>query len=149
MSTVMTWLRTRGEAMRGDRGSGAAAVIIFALLFLTLAAFVVDGGLSISKRERAADIAEQAARYAAEDIDQAALRGNPSRTVINAADCDARVQQFVQQSGADVTLAQCTGATANRVDVEIKLTYRPVLTGLFYNGDITVTGTAAAEVLTG
>ncbi|MFD0070515.1 pilus assembly protein TadG-related protein, partial [Streptomyces sp. NPDC127574] len=45
-----------------DRGSGAGAVIIFALLFLSLSAFVIDGGMSISKRERAADIAEQAAR---------------------------------------------------------------------------------------
>lgn len=123
-------------------------MIIFALLFMALAAFVVDGGLSISKRERAADIAEQAARYAAEDIDQNALRQH-NQTVINTADCGARVQEFAQQSGADVTAAECTSATANRVEVQIKLTYRPVLTGLFYDGDITVTGNAAAEVQTG
>ena len=62
------WVADR-SARLDDRGSGAGAVIIFALVFLSLAAFVIDGGMSISKRERAADIAEQAARYAAQDID--------------------------------------------------------------------------------
>lgn len=68
--------RLRGLPL-ADRGSGAAAVIIFAIVFMALAAFVVDGGLSISKRERAADIAEQAARYAAQDINIEQLRAAP------------------------------------------------------------------------
>lgn len=144
---VTAWAGAQGR-VRGDRGSGAGAVIIFALLFLTLAAFVVDGGLSISKRERAADIAEQAARYAAEDIDQNALRER-GETVIDTADCGARVAEFARRSGTDVTSAACAGATADRVEVRIKLTYRPVLTGLFYDRPITVTGSAAAEIETG
>ena len=65
---VREWVAARRERL-DDRGSGAGAVIIFALVFLSLSAFVIDGGLSISKRERAADIAEQAARYAAQDLD--------------------------------------------------------------------------------
>ena len=140
----------RLAGLRTDRGSGAAAVIIFALLFLALAAFVVDGGLSISKRERAADIAEQAARYAAEDIDTAALRqGGSGDPVIVTADCPARVAEFAAQSGDDVTSSRCVSATADRVEVQITLTYRPVMTGFFYDHAITVTGTAAAEIETG
>lgn len=69
---VRGWLADRRTRL-DDRGSGAGAVIIFALVFLSLSAFVIDGGMSISKRERAADIAEQAARYAAQDIDREAL----------------------------------------------------------------------------
>jgi Flp pilus assembly protein TadG len=137
--------------MDEDRGSGAGAVIIFALLFLALAGFVVDGGLSISKRERAADIAEQAARYAADDLDEDALRAD-GKAVIIYADCGDRVREFAQQSGltgADLNAAECTSATADRVEVSIQLTYHPVLTGFFYSGSVTVHGTAAAEVETG
>jgi len=139
---------------RDDRGSGAAAVLIFALVFMVLAAFVVDGGLSISKRERAADIAEQAARFAAQDIDINALRTAPagSSPVINVADCDARVKEFAAQSGLsdnDIANSYCTHTAPDRVDVTVQLTYQPILTGFFYNHAIVVHGTAAAESLTG
>lgn len=145
----------RMRAMRRDeRGSGAAAMLIFALVFMALAAFVVDGGLSISKRERAADIAEQAARYAAQNIDEEALRTAPtgSQPVIITADCDARVRSFAQQSGldpADVAASGCTFTGANRVEVTVQLTYQPMLTGFFYDHDVVVHGTAAAESVTG
>lgn len=141
----------RRDARREDRGSGAAAVIIFSFVFLALAAFVIDGGLSISQRERAADIAEQAARYAAEDINQADLRANGT-VVINFADCAARVRQFAVDSGLgpdDVAASGCTAADAKEVTVEIQLTYRPVLTGMFYDHPIQVHGTAQADPLTG
>ncbi|WP_405582713.1 pilus assembly protein TadG-related protein [Streptomyces sp. NBC_01190] len=139
----------------GDRGSGTAAVLIFAIVFMALAGFVVDGGLSISKRERAADIAEQAARYAAEDVDTEALRGAPpggATPVINTGDCDTRVKQFAEQSGldpADVAASHCTLADADRVEVTIQLTYQPMLTGFFYDHDVVVHGTAAAESVAG
>jgi Flp pilus assembly protein TadG len=148
-------ITVRLHALRGDdRGSGAAAVLIFALVFMALAAFVVDGGLSISKRERAADIAEQAARYAAEDIDVEALRTAPAGTqpVINTADCDGRVYAFAKQSGldeADARASHCTRAQPDRVEVSVQLTYRPMLTGFFYDHDVVVHGTAAAESVTG
>jgi Flp pilus assembly protein TadG len=146
--------RLREAVRRPDRGSGTAAMLIFAVVFMALAAFVVDGGLSISKRERAADIAEQAARYAAEDIDQEALRTAPRGTdpVINTADCDARVRDFAQQSGLDandVAASGCTATDPHRVEVTIQLTYQPMLTGFFYDHDIVVHGTAAAESVTG
>ncbi|HEY5836526.1 TadE/TadG family type IV pilus assembly protein [Streptomyces sp.] len=151
VTRVATRLRATGP---DDRGSGAAAVLIFALVFMALAAFVVDGGLSISKRERAADIAEQAARYAAQNIDEAALRTAPtgSQPVIITAECDARVRSFAQQSGldpADVAASGCTFTSANRVEVTVQLTYQPMLTGFFYDRDVVVHGTAAAESVTG
>ncbi|MGC0375644.1 Flp pilus assembly protein TadG [Streptomyces sp. SAI-229] len=132
-----------------DRGSGAGAVIIFALVFLSLAAFVIDGGMSISKRERAADIAEQAARYAAQDIDREALYddvGGPAP--INYENCDARVKAFAREmdmSGADIAATRCVAATVDAVEVEVQLTYAPVFTGVFYGGDVVVHGQAVAE----
>jgi Flp pilus assembly protein TadG len=145
---VRTWLSSR-RARLDDRGSGAGAVIIFALVFLSLSAFVIDGGLSISKRERAADIAEQAARYAAQDIDLDALyddEGGPAP--INFQDCDARVKTFARQMdmrGADIAATHCVLADAEQVEVEVQLTYTPVFSGMFYGGDVVVHGQAVAR----
>ena len=58
-----------------DRGSVSLWVVIFAFVTLALLILVVDGGQVIVAKSRAADIAEQAARAAADDIDPAALRG--------------------------------------------------------------------------
>ncbi|MFJ5090889.1 TadE/TadG family type IV pilus assembly protein [Streptomyces sp. NPDC088674] len=141
-------VRERFPARADDRGSGAGAVILFALVFLSLAAFVVDGGLSISQRERAADLAEQAARYAAQDIDREALYGNEGEAPINAGNCPARVAAFAAESGmsgADAAASGCVEADADHVEVRIQLTYRPVFTGIFYGGSIHVSGTAVAE----
>lgn len=151
---------TRGGALRrlqqrcrlaGDRGSGAAAVIIFAVMFMGLAAFVIDGGLSISQRERATDIAEQAARYAAQDIDKEALYldGKPRIIYEN---CPQRVAKFTRQVGltpGDIAASRCIAGNAQEVEVQVRLTYRPVLTGLFYDRPIEVYGTATAESETG
>ncbi|MEU5096877.1 pilus assembly protein TadG-related protein [Streptomyces sp. NPDC020996] len=145
---VRGWLSSR-YARLDDRGSGAGAVIIFALVFLSLSAFVIDGGMSISKRERAADIAEQAARYAAQDIDREALYDNQGGPApINYENCDARVKAFAREmdmSGPDVAATHCVAADAQRVQVEVQLTYAPVFTGMFYGGDVVVHGQAVAE----
>ncbi|MFE9453607.1 TadE/TadG family type IV pilus assembly protein [Streptomyces sp. NPDC006739] len=145
---VRAWWAVRAGQL-DDRGSGAGAVIIFALVFLTLSAFVIDGGLSISKRERAADIAEQAARYAAQDIDKEALYDNQGGAApINSQDCDARVKAFateMKMSTTDIAATHCVSADAQQVEVDVQLTYQPVLTGMFYSGDVVVHGRAVAE----
>ncbi|CAM5699414.1 pilus assembly protein TadG-related protein [Streptomyces purpurascens] len=147
-TALRTWLSYRGERL-DDRGSGAGAVIIFALVFISLSAFVIDGGLSISKRERAADIAEQAARYAAQDIDRDALYENPdSAAPINFENCDARVKAFAREmdmTGPDIAATHCLAANAEQVQVEVQLTYAPVFTGMFYGGDVIVQGQAVAQ----
>jgi Flp pilus assembly protein TadG len=151
VSVSIALLRTWWTARRlrlDDRGSGAGAVIIFTLVFLSLSAFVIDGGLSISKRERAADIAEQAARYAAQDIDKEALYENQGTAPINFQDCDARVKTFAREmdmSNADIAGTHCVAADAQQVQVEVQLTYEPVFTGMFYGGAVVVHGQATAE----
>ncbi|QWB28261.1 MULTISPECIES: TadE/TadG family type IV pilus assembly protein [Streptomyces] len=143
------WLSSRRQRL-DDRGSGAGAVIIFALVFISLSAFVIDGGLSISKRERAADIAEQAARYAAQDIDLDALYENEGGgpAPINFGNCNARVKAFAREmdmTGPDIAATHCVAADADQVQVEVQLTYAPVFTGMFYGGDVIVRGQAVAE----
>ncbi|MER6219565.1 TadE/TadG family type IV pilus assembly protein [Streptomyces sp. 900105755] len=147
LAVLRSWWTARRLRL-DDRGSGAGAVIIFALVFLSLSAFVIDGGLSISKRERAADIAEQAARYAAQDIDLEKLYENQGEAPINFQDCDARVKTFAREmdmSAADVAGTHCVAADAQQVQVEVQLTYEPVFTGMFYGGAVVVHGEATAE----
>lgn len=136
-----------------DRGSGAIAMIIFAMLFITLAAFVVDGGRVLATRERAADLAEQAARAAAQDIDVNALRSgaNLGRTApIRIGNCRQDVTRYLRSAGvseADIRKASCDG-DARRVTVTVKITFEPVVSSLFALGNHPVTGTATAEALT-
>ncbi len=76
-----------GVPMRGarDRGSVSLWLVIFTLAVLVLLAFVVDGGQYMNAREQAADIAQQAARAAVDDLSTADLRDGSF--VIPAAAC--------------------------------------------------------------
>lgn len=147
------WTAARGE---GDRGSGAIAVVIFALLFIALAAFVVDGGMTLAKRERAADLAEQAARAAAQDINVEAVRGAKDlgpTAPINYQNCDRNIRTFLVSAGLDtddVGASHCVAPTdADQVTVEVQLTYEPMMSGFFLKGDQHAKGIASAQSLTG
>ena len=66
--------RELGRRDRGDRGSVSIWVVIFTLAAVALLVLVVDGGQSMNAKSRAGDIAEQAARAAANDVDVNQLR---------------------------------------------------------------------------
>jgi Flp pilus assembly protein TadG len=71
-------LRARGDRRDRDRGSVSVWVVLFAGVVLALLVLVVDGGQAMVVKTRAADIAEQAARAAADDVNVADLRaGHP------------------------------------------------------------------------
>ena len=57
------------ETARNDRGSLAMAVVIWAPVVVLLMAFLVDVGLLISDRTQASDLADQAARRVAQEVD--------------------------------------------------------------------------------
>ena len=65
--------------LRGDRGSITVYTAVFTIVVIFLLGLIVDGGIAMNARERAADIAAQAARAASDDIDLAALRGGVVR----------------------------------------------------------------------
>jgi Flp pilus assembly protein TadG len=72
--------------LRADRGSVSIWVVIFAFTTMVLLTLVVDGGQVMMAKSRAADIAEQAARAAADDIAPAALRNGHVRIAPGACD---------------------------------------------------------------
>jgi Flp pilus assembly protein TadG len=79
-------LLDRLRERRGDRGSVAVFTSIFAIAVVFLTALIMDGGIAMNARERAADIAGQAARAAAGDIDVGALR-DTGKAVIGPGAC--------------------------------------------------------------
>ncbi|MFJ5926582.1 TadE/TadG family type IV pilus assembly protein [Kitasatospora sp. NPDC092948] len=143
--TAAAVLRRLASRLRGDEGSGALYLIFGSMLFLLFAGFVIDGGLAIHQRERASDIAEQTARYAANQVDAGALRNGAVRVPGNPA-CSAYAQSFAAQSGASAT---CTAAGGDKVTVQVQLTYQPILMRLLGQTSITVRGTATAQAVQG
>ncbi|HTT51630.1 MAG TPA: pilus assembly protein TadG-related protein [Streptosporangiaceae bacterium] len=130
----------------------AVFTVIFAIAVVVLAALIVDGGIAINARERAADIAEQAARAAADDIDVATLRSTGLAS-IGPGGCTLAgqlVRQYAQRSGSGVdavTSAAMDGCTAgaDTATVRVTITTRPLIPGVL--GDFTETAqqTATAQ----
>src|SRR5690606_22109458 len=106
-----------------DRGSMAVFTVIFSVAVFLLAGLLVDGGSAINARLRAADIAEQGARAAADEIDTDRLR--TTGQIALRADPDAvcrRARQIVDAQGTDgVDMPRCeAGATEVTVTVSVR-----------------------------
>ncbi len=131
-----------------DRGSVTVLVVFFTIIGLALASLLVDVGNALNARERAADIAEQAARAGANDIDVAALRAG--RVAIDTGTaCDralSLVAAYRAQSGFAATAA-CAPPSPQRITVTVSVTTRPVIAAAL--GSFTVHATATAEPVCG
>lgn len=107
-----------------DRGSMSVFTVIFSVVVFLLAGLLVDGGAAINARLRAADIAEQGARAAADEIDTERLRAT-GRIVLRP-DEDAvcrRAQEIVDAQGGagGVRMPRCeVGATEVTVAVSVR-----------------------------
>lgn len=156
-------IRGFGRRRRDERGSLTVFTVIWSIIMLMLAALAIDGGLAISQRERAADLADQAARTEAEDLSQASLRDGGT-AVIQPDGCALAIA-YVNSVAATVkhgtaTVSGCQyipdlavqGAggqgtvESSAVTVDVQLTYSPFVFDLF-TGPLTVTesGTAFAQ----
>lgn len=136
---------TRAGARCSERGSVTAYVVTVTPLVFLLCGFVVDGGLMLAQRDRAADIAEQAARRVAADIDLTELRQD--RLVIRADRCWHNAEQIVHAHGEGVVAGCEVRDLTATVTVDIR--YRPLLLGAFGIGPATARGSASATVLAG
>jgi Flp pilus assembly protein TadG len=141
-------------ARPGERASIAVFTVVFAVAVVLLTALIVDGGIAMNAKERAADIAEQAARAAAGDIDVARLRGGGT-AVIGPGACGLAASlvsryRTVDNSGVDaVTGATMTGclapAGADTATVEVTMTTQPLVGGILGGFTETARETATAQ----
>ena len=140
----------------GDRGSVSLWVVMFAFVTLALLILVVDGGQVIVAKSRAADIAEQAARAAADDIDPGALRNGDVAIAAGACGIPGPASELVStyQKGVGVTatMLTCNPGTgpegAPDVTVQVQVSMKPFLPVNPF-GTITVTATETAFLACG
>ncbi|MBE1533722.1 TadE/TadG family type IV pilus assembly protein [Actinomadura algeriensis] len=131
-----------------DRGTVSLYVVLFTPVVFLLAGLLVDGGLAIHARQRAADMAEQAARAGANEIDLDALRASGDPVVdpgrARAAACD-----LLSAYGDEVTGANCEAST-EAVTVTVQIRVRPQFLAIFPGfGEFTMTSDATARPVTG
>jgi Flp pilus assembly protein TadG len=132
----------------GDDGSLTVLVVFFALIALVLASMLVDVGNALNARERAADVAEQAARAGADDVNVPLLR--TGTLAIDTSSACGRAQSLVAaygaQSGLTVT-ASCPTLTPQQIAVSVSVTTTPLIAASL--GNFTVHATATAEPVCG
>jgi Flp pilus assembly protein TadG len=146
-------VQASGRRRRDERGSFTLFTILWSLLIVMLAALAIDGGLAITQRERAADLADQAARTEAQNLSQPDLRKNGT-VLINDDGCglaDSYVRSMAPNvhygtakvEGCDYSPA---GVQPSSVTVHVQLTYTPFVFDIF-GGTLTVNeqGTAFAQ----
>ena len=90
--------RLRARARRRDEsGSVAFIVVMWSLVVVGLAGLVIDGSLMISQKERAADLASQAARAQAENVDPNLLRSTGQIEIEPTTPACALARNFLDQ----------------------------------------------------
>ena len=146
--------RMREAAQRREQGSVAVFSVVFAVAVVFLIALIVDGGMAMNAKERAADIAEQAARAAAGNIDIAQLR-TAGVAAIGPGACGFAanlVSAYSQQdsSGVDrvtgATMTSCVAtAGTETATVAVTITTQPLVGGILGRFTETAQETATAE----
>ncbi|MGN9783558.1 flp pilus-assembly TadE/G-like family protein [Nonomuraea sp. ZG12] len=100
--------------------------VLFSVVVFLLAGLLVDGGSAINARLRANDIAEQAARAGADQIDVDHLRTTGEVRMLGQGEVCARAEEIVAAHGGDgITTAGCTveqGQAQVTVNVRVRWT---------------------------
>ena len=141
--------RRRGGA---ERGSTALFVAVFAPAMIFMAGLVIDGGAALEARQRAADIAEQAARAGANQCDVAILRSQGECQITDESAVAAAVRPYAQTEGVTLltpTLIRNATGVSYGVRVTVTMTFSTVLLGIVPEYEtLTITETADAVAVT-
>jgi len=111
--------RLRDHMTQADSGQITAFVVVMATALILLAGLVLDGGLTLSARERALGLAQEAARAGAQGVNLAIYRQS-GNLVLSPALAAADAQQYLASTGSQGTV-QVTG---NIVTVTVTITQR-------------------------
>jgi Flp pilus assembly protein TadG len=139
---------------RAERGSVTVFTVVFAIAVMFLLALIIDGGIAMNAKQRAADIAGQAARAAADTINVAVLRQTGAAEMAAGA-CGAAaslVRTYGQKlsTGADrvtsTTMVSCAAPPGARVaTVQVTVATSPLVPGVFGAFRETASASATTE----
>ncbi|HVV76296.1 MAG TPA: pilus assembly protein TadG-related protein [Mycobacteriales bacterium] len=138
-------LRRRLSTDDTDRGSISLYFAITALAALVMAGFVVDGGAALATRERAADLATQAARAGATALTPTSLRGTPTDLQADPTAATQAAQAILNDAGAT---GQVT-VSGDTVTVTAHLPRHTVILSAVGLTNISQTATASATAVIG
>jgi Flp pilus assembly protein TadG len=139
----------------GDRGSVAVFTAVFAFTVLLLLGLLVDGGNALNARERAADIAEQAARAAVTDLSIGDLHGQDTTGTETVAIDWTTACTYAQRTVTDyasgtggvtgATMTKCgEGANPLIATVTVTVTSTPAIPVPGFDSSMTMTATQSA-----
>jgi Putative Flp pilus-assembly TadE/G-like len=132
-----------GHSSRDERGSLAPMVVILALMILSLAGLVIDGGRQLGARSRAVGYAQEAARVGAATIDL-----NADVAKIDVEQAKANIAKFCGQVRSDDTAVQVCSVTEvdpEQVRVHVELHNETTLLSLVGPKKLTARGDGEAH----
>jgi hypothetical protein len=130
--------------LRADRGSATGWAIGTILVGLLIVALVFDGAAAMTARATALDVAQQAARAGAGQLDLALLR-EQGVVAIDPAAAQVTAEQWLHNADAEGAVS----ATAADVTVTVTVTQPTVLLAVVGIPTFTITAAAAAQPLSG
>jgi Flp pilus assembly protein TadG len=139
---VRSALAARLGGAEQDAGSITVLVVFLALSLVLVAGLVFDAGGALTDRQRAADIAEEAARYAADQVVPAPPGVTP---LINTGQAQAAGERFLAQEGVHGSV----DASPTQVTVTVTIEHHTALLSAAGQDPLTVTGTSTATPLSG
>jgi uncharacterized membrane protein len=125
---------------RAERGSVSVFAVFFTIIVLSLMAMLVDLGSVMNAKERAADIAEQAARAGAEALNLQALRSTGAVQIDQPeafTDAQNLVVQYKSLSHIDAALLSLSFPVPREVTATVSVTTTPIFGGFGFLGHIT------------
>jgi Putative Flp pilus-assembly TadE/G-like len=128
-----------------DSGTVAMFTTIFALFVMALAGLLVDGGLAIHARQRAADIAEQGARAAADDVDVNVLRRTGQAQITDERSACLRARRLVAMYPEVSGPPECHIEFGQAARVTVRINVHLQILGAFGLGDFSMSSSATAH----
>ncbi len=139
----------RPRLRRDERGAATIFVLGLSIVLFACAGLVIDGGLAIGARQRAADDAEQAARVATDSIDVAQLR-ETGEIVVDRRLAEQRAAQYLVGRGyAGNEFSVQPQPNSNAVRVVVRNTTSTLILGVIGISQFDVTAAATSEPDTG
>lgn len=129
----------------GDTGSYSLMAVVLAFIFLLLAGLVYDGGMKLRAGQRADNVAQEAARAGAGQIDR--NRAYASGTfVVDPAVAVTAAESYLRSTGYNGT---ATAVGPHQIKVTVTVHQPSVLLSMIGVGSLDVTRTATADLLSG
>jgi Flp pilus assembly protein TadG len=136
------WTRLREQ---GEAGFVSLYVVVITVGLLAMAGLVIDGGNALAAREKATDVAQQAARAGADALSPDSLRGSPTGLTASPAAAQAAANRVLDTAAVTGTVS----VDGDNVTVTVIVHKNTTILSAFGVGPIEGKATSTATALYG